>query len=382
MVVPHLIRHCIMVSFICLALVASQAKAEFSTKAKQAVLLDASTGDILFQKEAATPVPPSSMSKLMTIYMVFERLQQGSLKLSDTLPVSEKAWKKKGSKMFVGYNTSITVEDLLKGIIIQSGNDACIVIAEGLAGTEAAFAEMMNFKAKELGLEHSNFTNSTGWPEEQHYMSVMDIAKLSRLLEEKFPEYYGMFAETAFKYNGIRQFNRNTLLNKDIGVDGLKTGHTEAAGYGISISAERDGRRLYAVVNGLDSKKERIAEAEKLIEYGYRHFETVHILKKGQMVEEIDVWFGQKPLVPLVVAEDLVASLPKNWKYGNLKANIKYETPISAPVAQGDDLAKLIVTFNNSSRTIEVPLTAGEAVPKLSSKDHLIRAIGYYITGS
>ena len=225
------------------------------TAAEYAILLDFDTGATLLEKNADHPTAPASMSKLMTLYMVFERLKSGILRLEDTFPVSEKAWRMGGSKMFVGVNTRVKLEDLLRGIVVQSGNDACIVVAEGLAQHEAAFAEEMTERAREIGLTNSTFTNSTGWPDPDHLMSVRDIATLSTIVIREFPDLYSMFAEKSFTYNDIKQSNRNPLLYRYDGADGLKTGHTEASGYGLAASVSKRGRRLLLVVNGLDSPK-------------------------------------------------------------------------------------------------------------------------------
>ncbi|MEK9848811.1 MAG: D-alanyl-D-alanine carboxypeptidase family protein, partial [Rhodospirillaceae bacterium] len=231
------------------------------TKARHALMIDMETNAVILEKAADEPMPPASMSKLMTIYMVFEKLKAGKLNLKDRFIVSEKAWRKGGSKMFVRVNRRVSVKDLLRGIIIQSGNDACIVIAEGLAGSEEAFAEEMNGKAAEIGLKNSQFKNATGWPAEGHYMSARDLATLSSKLIKDFPDYYPMFAEKSFRYSKIKQGNRNPLLYRRGGADGLKTGHTEASGYGLTASAQREGRRLLLVVNGLNSSRERASEA-------------------------------------------------------------------------------------------------------------------------
>lgn len=361
--------------------ISTKAYASFESAAKQAILIDHVTGDVLYQKNADVPVHPSSMSKLMTVYMMLSKLKEGSLSLEDKFLVSEKAWRKQGSKMFVEYNSRVTVEELLRGIIVQSGNDSCIVVAEGISGSESAFAEAMNYKAQEIGLKNSHFTNSTGWPDKKHQMSVRDIAVLSQRLFQDFPEYYHYFGETAYRYNGIRQFNRNTLLNQEIGVDGLKTGHTEAGGYGIAISAERGGRRLFVVVNGLLGKNQRIAEAEKLLEYGFRNFEVVQLLKKGQVLDKAEVWFGESLQVPLVVDNDLIVTLPKFWKHGKLNAKVHYKSPVPAPIHEGDVIANLSLNIDSSDRVIKVPLVAGESVQSLSRLKHILRAASIYIIG-
>jgi D-alanyl-D-alanine carboxypeptidase (penicillin-binding protein 5/6) len=349
------------------------------TKAKQAIIYDYSSDMVLFEKEARVPVPPSSMSKLMTVYLVFEQLKKGILKPDDTMLISEKAWKKKGSKMFIGYNERVKIEDLLRGIITQSGNDACIAVAEGISGSEDAFAEMLNYKAQELGLENSFFVNSTGWPHEKHMMSLYDIALLSSRLYADFPEYYHLFSEESFTYNKIKQYNRNTLIGRGIGIDGLKTGHTTAGGYGMAISGEQDGRRVIVVVNGLNSKADRINEAERLIQYAFRNYEQAQLLKKGQVIEQIPVWFGNKEVVTAVASEDIKLTLPKGWAEKS-RVHITYESPLPAPISAGDKIASMMIDVGNNQR-FEIPLVAGESVDKLSKMDHIIRAAEYFILG-
>ncbi|HSK39613.1 MAG TPA: D-alanyl-D-alanine carboxypeptidase family protein, partial [Arenibaculum sp.] len=248
--------------------------ASIDTIARQAVLIDATTGTVLFEKNADERMPTSSMSKIMTMYMVFDAIKQGHLSLDDTLHVSEGAWRMQGSKMFVELGNPIPVEDLIRGVIIQSGNDASVVLAEGLAGSESEFATRMTQRAHELGLTASNFTNATGWPDDDHYSTASDLAKLSDRIIADFPEFYHYYSETEFTYHDIKQGNRNPLLYRNMDVDGLKTGHTEAAGYGLAASAERNGRRLILVVNGLSDMQARADESARLLEWGFREFEA------------------------------------------------------------------------------------------------------------
>lgn len=321
---------------------AAQAPA-IETPARFAYMLDLSSDTVLLNKDAAVPMAPASMSKMMTVLMVFERLKAGTLKLDDTFPVSEKAWRKGGSKMFVELGSRVRVDDLLKGIIVQSGNDACIVVAEGLAGSEAAFAAEMTTRAEKLGLENSNFMNSTGWPEDNHVMSAADLAKLARILIEDFPEYYKLYSTTEFEYNGIAQRNRNPLLSRDIGADGLKTGHTEDSGYGLTASAKRGDRRLILVLNGLEDEKQRAREAERLLEWGFRSFESYPLFQARQVVEHAPVWLGDQESVPLVLEEPLVVTLnPMARK--DMTVSIRYGAPVPAPVGRGDRIGTLTVT--------------------------------------
>jgi len=273
----------------------SRAEDAFETDAKAAFLLDLETDQILFEKNADQSIPPASMSKLMTAYMVLEQLKDGRLRMDDTLPVSNKAWKKGGSKMFVEVGKRVRIDDLLRGIIILSGNDACIVVAEGLAGSEEAFSRDMTEKGKEIGLTNSTFMNASGWPHPEHRMTARDLATLARRLIEDFPEHYGIFAERDFEYSDIRQPNRNLLLGRVRGVDGLKTGHTDESGYGLVASAVRDERRLISVAVGLGSPEGRALENERLLEYGFRRFRNYSLMTKGQEIGHASAWLGSEP---------------------------------------------------------------------------------------
>jgi serine-type D-Ala-D-Ala carboxypeptidase (penicillin-binding protein 5/6) len=353
------------------------------TAAKEAFLVDFETGAVLFEKNADTPMPPSSMSKLMTIFMVFEHLRDGSLSLDDQLPVSVKAWRKGGSKMFVREGDNVTVEDLIHGVIVHSGNDACIVLAEGLAGSEDAFAEAMTLRAHELGLENSFFKNSTGWPDPEHMMTARDLALLAELTIREFPQYYHFYAEKSFQYGkGMKaQPNRNPLLYKPrLKADGLKTGHTEAGGFGITASAEKDGRRLIMVLNGMSSIKERAKESERILEWGFREFNNYNLFTAGETVTQADVWLGAAPTVPLVINQNLIITLPRKARRG-MVAKVIYNEPIPAPVTQGDKLARLIITAPDSD-PIEIPLYAGAGVARLGSLGRIQAALGYLLWGS
>lgn len=333
----------------------------FETKAKQAILVDLGSDTVLFEKNADEKMPTSSMSKVMTAYMVFEALKEGRLKVSDEFTISEKAWRKGGSKMFVKVDTKVKVEDLLRGTIIQSGNDASIALAEGLAGTEEIFAQQMTQRAQDMGMKQSHFMNATGWPEEGHYSTPRDLALLASLIIERFPEYYHYYSEKSFKYNGIEQKNRNILLGRTVGVDGMKTGHTEAAGYGIIASAERDGRRLVVVVNGLSSSKERANEAEKLLEYGFRDFERHSLLKAGEVVTEAEVWLGKQEKVDAIVTEDVALTIHRLNK-DKLDVKAVLELPVPAPIIKGQEIGKLVISEPNNAPTLTVPLVAGQDI--------------------
>lgn len=350
------------------------------TRAKHAVVMDVGTGDVLMAKEPDVPVPPASMSKLMTIYMVFDRLKDGRLKLTDKFKVSEKAWRKGGSKMFVRVNSMVTVEDLLRGIIIQSGNDACIVIAEGLSGSEEAFADEMTARGREIGLQNSTFRNATGWPAEGHVMSARDIALLSKRIIEDFPDLYPYFKEKSFRYNKIKQANRNPLLYGNFGADGLKTGHTEKAGYGLAASMERDGRRVVMVLHGMKSFKERSRESMAVMGWAFREFKNYALFKSGDTVEQADVWFGEQDTLPLVIDRDLVVTLPRKSRR-KLKVKVVYTGPVPAPIAKGTPVAKLVISGPGVEKR-EVPLVAGQDVPRLGPIGRLGMAIKYMIWGA
>ena len=352
----------------------------FETPAESAILIDLETHQVLFEKNADLALPPASMSKLMTVLMVFERLRAGSLHLDDTLPVSEKAWRKGGSKMFVEVGKHVTIEDLLRGIIIQSGNDACIVIAEGLAGTEEAFSAQMTARARELGLTNTTLKNASGWPDPEHLMSARDLAKLASILIEQYPEYYGMFSEKEFTFSEIRQYARNPLLHRVAGVDGLKTGYTEAAGYSLAASALRDGRRLVMVIKGLETAGQRARESERLLEYGFRQFKNYHLYAAEQAVATADVWLGDQVSVPLVTQQDVVVSLTDEGRR-DLRVKVVYEGPIPAPVSSGAPVAHLEI-IAPELETRRVPLVAGGEVRAATLFGRVTSALGYLIWGS
>jgi len=354
--------------------------ASFDTKARQAYLIDLSTGAVLLEKEAHSPMPPASMSKLMTAYLIFERLKDGSLTLQDELPISREASRKGGSKMFLPEGGRAKLEDLIKGIVIQSGNDACIVVAEGLAGSEEAFADLMNKKAAELGLKGSHFANATGWPDPNHYMTAADLALLARRLLEDFPEYFHYYSKRSFTYSGIVQNNRNPVLGVVEGADGFKTGYTEASGYGLTATAVRDGRRLLMVINGLESTRERGAEAERLLNWGFGAFGTYKLLRAGETVESADLWLGQKDAAPLVVDRDLTVTLPRAARE-ELKVVVRYEGPTPAPVFKGEPLGAVVVTAPGVD-PIERPLFVGETVERLGPVGRVIETVSALVGGA
>ena len=349
-------------AMLALLLLAAPARAD-TTIAPSAILVDGTSGTVLLEKNADEPLPPASMSKLMTVLMVFERLKTGVLSMDQTLPVSHKAWKMGGSKTFVRVNRRVSVADLLRGVIVQSGNDASVVLAEGISGSEEAFAAAMTARAREVGLTSANFMNSTGWPHPEHVISARDLAHLAQILVTEFPEHYQMFAEREFEFSRIKQRNRNPLLGRVPGADGLKTGHTNVSGYGLTASAERNGRRLYLVLNGLENSRQRAREAERLIEWGFREFAAYPLLKKGETVEMAAVWLGNLDRVPLVADRDVVLALKRQARSG-LKASVKWTGPIVAPVAKGQKLAVLHLE-GPGIQPVEHPLYAGADVERI-----------------
>ncbi|QIE54173.1 D-alanyl-D-alanine carboxypeptidase [Pikeienuella piscinae] len=343
-------------------LLAAAPASAFDTAARAAMVIDMTSGAVLLEKNPDMPLPPASMSKLMTLDMTFEALQSGRLSLDETFPVSEKAWKMGGSRMFVRAGERVSIRDLLRGVIVQSGNDACVVLAEGLAGSEAAFAEKMNARAAELGMTGSHFVNATGWPDPEHRMTARDLMILVDRMVNVFPEYYPIFAETEFEWDGVKQSNRNPLLYLDLGADGLKTGHTEAAGYGLTGSAIRDGRRIAFVITGLDSMNSRSQEAERLLTWAFREFRTEQIATAGQIVGEAEVWVGEDATVPLTPEHDVIATAP--WSdIDKMKTIIRYDGPIAAPIAAGDRIGDLVVEAPGLP-PVSTPLIAAAAVAK------------------
>jgi len=370
------------------ALVFVQPARALDTPATHVYLVDTTTNAVLMNKNGDAPMAPASMSKLMTLFMVFERLQDGRLSLDDKFYVSENAWRKGGAKtggstMFLEPSMRVRVEDLIRGIIVQSGNDACIVVAEALAGSEESFAQEMTDKARELGMTGSTFKNSTGWPNPEHRLTAHDLARLAQLTAERFPEYYHYYSEQSFVFNGIKQSNRNPLIYKDMGADGLKTGHTQESGYGLTASAVRnDGgkdRRLILVVNGLSSKKMRSTESERLLEWGFREFGNYALFKAGDVVTDASVWLGQKASVPLIIENDLTLTLPKRARR-EMKVKVSFEGPVPAPLQKGQPIGTLSITAPDVT-PIEIPLLAGESVEQLGLVGRLGAALDYILWG-
>lgn len=339
----------------------------YQTKAKQALLLDADTGTILFAKEADAKIPPASLAKIMTMEVVFNQLKNGKLSLQDNFFVSENAWRKGGtssggSTMFAKLNSEIPLEDLIRGVIVQSANDGSIIIAEGLGGSEAAFANLMNQRARTIGLNNSNFINSTGLPAENQYVSIRDLAKLSRHIITTYPNFYRYYSEPSFEWNKITQRNRNPLLPMKIGADGMKTGYTEASGYAIIGSAVRDGQRLITVLSGMESKKQRAEEARKILDWGFRAFEKINLFDDGEILGQASVYGGIKTGVDVVGNGPVEIYLPIGNR-DKLKARIVYTGPIMPPVEQGAKVAVLKVWIGDELSQ-EIDLYAAETVEK------------------
>lgn len=320
----------------------------FETKAKYALLMDADTGYVMLDKKADIPMPPASMSKLMTAYVIFEQLKSGKLTPETEFTVSENAWRKGGAKsgsstMFLKPNQKVRVKDLLRGIIVQSGNDACIVAAENIAGTEEVFADIMTRKAHDLGMKTASFKNATGLPQAGHEMSAKDLAVLAQALIREFPEYYPIYSEREFKYNGIKQGNRNPLLYEVPGADGLKTGHTQASGFGLTGSVKTpDNRRLIMVINGLNSMSDRRTESKRVIGWGIGAFEDITMYGPDSVVAQVPVWLGTSATVAAGVTHPLSVTVPRGGT-PDVRAEITYKDPVSAPITAGQVLGKVIV---------------------------------------
>lgn len=367
-----------------LMLLPQQAQA-FDTQADKAILVDLSTDTVLLEKEADASMPPSSMSKLMTVYVAFEHLKEGSIKLDTPVTASPEVWRKwrlKGSTMFLNAGQAVSVEELLLGIIVQSGNDACAWLAEAIAGSEDAFIVLMNDAAQRIGLTGSNFTNPNGWPDPNQYMTARDLSLLAEALIEDFPEYYEMFQRRRFEFGDATSNynNRNPILGRVRGADGLKTGHTDAAGYGLTGSAVREDRRLVVVVNGLTSEAARKSESAKLLEWGFANFKNYDLLKQGDVVATAPVWMGQSTGVSLVAGEDVTVTLSRQDR-SNLSGSVVYNSPLLPPIAQGDEVGQLVLTREDGTE-IKVPLIAQSDVAKVTGFDKIGAAFNHLIFGA
>ncbi len=368
---------------ILLSAVSSQAFA-FDTAARNAILMDYDTGAYIYTKNHDVQMAPASMSKLMTLYIIFDKLRDGSLSLEDKFRVSENAWRKGGaasgsSTMFLKIGEKVSVEDLLQGIIVQSGNDACIVAAENISGTEEDFAVLMNETAEKLGLKNSTFANATGWPHPDQKMSAEDLALLTKRIIKEFPEYYHIFSEKYFTHNNIKQGNRNPLLYSMKGADGLKTGHTEEAGFCLTASAVRDGRRLIGVMAGMNSNKERSEEAERLMNYGFREFDNYKILTAGEVLAEVPVWYGKEKTVNMVVPEDVVETIRRSDK-DEYKMKIVYDEPLKAPIVKGAVIG--YAQLNDPEGNVrKINLVAANDVERMGVWGRFVANLKYLIFG-
>lgn len=310
------------------------------------ILMDFSSGKILAEKEADKRVEPASITKLMTAYLVDKALESGDITMADEVTISEKAWRMKGSKMFIEVGKKVSVEELIKGMIIQSGNDATVALAEHVAGSESAFAEYMNHQAAQLGMNNTQFRNSTGWPDPDHYSTARDIAILSQAIIRDYPQTYRYYKEKEYTFNDIRQFNRNRLLWRDDSVDGLKTGHTEAAGYCLASSAKRDDMRLISVILGTSSDKARTQQSQTLLNYGFRFFESHRLYDKGETLKTARVWYGDQELVALGVSEPMDLTISRG-RYKDLDASLEIDSKISAPLTAGQELGLVTIKLDD-----------------------------------
>lgn len=358
--------------------------AEILTPAKQAYITDFESGKVLFAKDADLPMKPASMAKIMTVFVVFQRLADGSLQLDDKFLVSEKAWRKGGSKTFVEVGSRVSVNDLLHGVIVQSGNDAAIVLAEGIAGTEDAFAEEMNFWAQKLGMTQTNFRNSTGWPDPDLQTSAKDLNILTtemikRFPADTYPDLYPIFAKREFTYNKITQPNRNPLVYGTAGADGLKTGHTEESGYGLVGSAVRNGQRVVMVLNGMDSMKQRSTESRRLMDLIFREYQSYEFFKRGQTVDQVNVWLGTAPQVDLVLDAPLKLVLSRKDRQA-MEISVQWLDPVPAPIRAGDQIGTLVISLPDE--VTKLPLRAAHDVDALGLFNRIGAAVKYLIFGA
>ena len=366
----------ILISFI---LFASKLYA-IDTKAEQAIVMDFDTNEILFEKNSNIKTPPASMTKIMTVYAAFDRLKNTDLSIENECVVSAKAYKMGGSRTFLEIDDKVSIDELLKGIIIQSGNDASVALAECLAGTEDDFAKLMNVYAKRLGMINTNFLNSSGWPEDDHYSTVYDLALLSNALIREFPDLYLYFSDKEFTYNDIKQPNRNKLLSSVQGADGLKTGFTRASGWGIAATAKRDDRRITAVINGTNSSRSRLNEASNLINWAFSQTSQKLLVDENQVIVEVDVWLGNKPRVNLVSSKKIVSTLSFD-QIQLIKSSLEYKRPIEAPIKIGEVYGKLIIDIEGKPN-IEVELIAQESVGSVNPISKVFAAMKYLIFGT
>ena len=368
------------IAFFLFSIFISQSLKAIDTKAEQAIVVDFNTNETLFQKNADQIMPPASMTKIMTVFAVFDRLKKTDLTINDLCMVSAKAYNMGGSRSFLEIDDSVSIDDLLKGIIIQSGNDASVVLAECLAGTEKDFAKLMNVYADNLGMLKTNFINASGWPDENHYSTVRDLAILSNSLIKNFPDLYKYFKIKEFSYNGINQPNRNKLLTKEKGSDGLKTGYTKKSGWGIAASALRNGRRVTIVINGTNSSRSRLNESSFLLNWAFNQTSQIKLVSKGQIIKNVDVWLGNKSTVNLIIEKDIVSTLSFD-QLQLIETSISYNKPTDAPINKGDKLGSIEIKISGKKNFI-IPLVAESDVGKTNPFFKLFAAIKYLIFGT
>ena len=378
---PRSLSRLLTLAFFCCVVATSALAQSFETAARAAILIDHRSGDVLFEKNPDQAIPPASMSKLMTALVAFEELEAGNLSLEQMIPVSERAWRMGGSRMFIEVGNRVSVHDLLQGIIVQSGNDACVAIAEALSGSEEAFADRLTRRGIEIGLTNSTIKNATGWPHPEHLMSVRDLSTVARQIITRFPQYYEYYSQLEFEFNNINQRNRNPLLQAGIpGVDGMKTGYTREAGYGLVASAERNGRRLILVVAGLDSIAQRRSEAERLLEFGFRHFEEYRLFEPDAVVAEAPVWQGADATVPLVAGEVVGITLTRQAR-DTLRVRVVYDSPVPAPIQAGQVLGHVEMTAEGVP-TRMMPLVAAQSVERAGVIGRMTGTLHYLVFGA
>ena len=374
---------------LCVFPVYAQDTGSVQTTAQQLFITDFETGQVLLEKNEILPMKPASMAKIMTIYIAFSRLAEGSLTLTDRFVVSEKAWKMGGSRSFLDAGSSVTLEELLNGIIVQSGNDAAVALAEGISGTEDNFVAEMNMVAQRLGMKDTNFTNSTGWPHPKLVTTARDLNILATALiktfpADRYPELYPVFAKKSYTHNNIKQGNRNPLLyGKNAstnGVDGLKTGYTQESGYGLVASALRGSQRVIMVLNGMESKRQRAQEARRLIDFTFREFKLYEFFESGEIIDTADVWLGAKPFVPLVIEAPLRRVMSRVQR-ANTKVSLTWPSPVPAPIAKGQEIGYLTIDIDGESAD-QIPLIAGDDIPQLGTLDRLFEAMKFLIFGA
>ncbi len=361
-----------------------QANEHVTTVSDYAHIIDFDSNRVLLSKNADSPMKPASMAKIMTMYVVFSRIAEGSLSLEDEFFVSEKAWKMGGSRSFLDVSTRVSIEELINGVAVQSGNDAAVVIAEGISGSEEAFSDEMNRFAKLLGMNNTNFTNSTGWPDDNLTTTARDLSLLTAALirnfpSETYPSLYPVFAKTDYTYNNIKQGNRNPLINRSLGADGLKTGHTKESGYGLVGSAQRNGQRIIMVLNGMKSKKQRSLESNRLMDFMFREFKKYTFYEEGETVSTANIWLGKETKLPLVLETELSRVLSRSER-SSTKITVNYNDPVQAPLAKGDEIGKLWLEVNGVRE--EIPIIAGKNVEQLPVFSRVTEAIKYLIFGA